>query len=348
MNTEVYSLREIARAAGVSEEQVVAMVGGRHRRYVLHPEAVRIGRTLGTGHFLSLPSATPHPLFWMFSDTSAGSRANPVPLAVSSTLHVLVAIIVFVTTFNLAPRAATLMPDEHPANPMRLVFIATPGPGGGGGGGGLRQRAPAPKAMREGRQAISSPIPERREPDPIVPAPIRPEPKPEPPLKAEPLPVVVAPIVTAPADNKSRAGVLEQTAIENESHGPGVRGGAGTGTGAGLGKGEGPGVGEGSGGGTGGGPYRPGSGIDPPRLVKEVRADYTEDARRRGLTGEVVLEIVVRRDGSVGDVRILQGLGGGLNDRAVGAVRLWRFSPAQRRGTPVDVIVEVAVEFKLR
>jgi protein TonB len=346
MNTEVYSPREIALAASVSEEQVVVALGDRHRRYVPHAEAVRIGRILSAGR-VSPPAATPHPLFWMFSDTSA-SRANPVPLAVSSTLHVLVGIIVFVTTFNLAPRAATLTPDDHPADPMRLVFIATPGPGGGGGGGGLRQTAPAPKAMREGRQTITSPIPERREPDPIVPAPIRPEPKPEPPLKAEPLPVVVAPIVTAPADTRSRVGVLERTTVDNESHGPGVGGGAGTGSGTGLGRGEGPGVGEGSGGGTGGGPYRPGSGIDPPRLVKEVRADYTEDARRRGLTGEVVLEIVVRRDGSVGDVRILQGLGGGLNDRAVEAVRQWRFSPAQRRGTPVDVIVEVAVEFKLR
>src|SRR5439155_11085679 len=109
-----------------------------------------------------------------------------------------------------------------------------------------------------------------------------------------------------------------------------------------------PGIGPGSGGGIGGGPYRPGSGITPPRLLREVKADYTEDARRRGLAGEVVLEIVVRRDGSVGDVKLLQGLGSGLNDRAVQAVRQWRFSPAERLGTPVDVIVEVSVEFKLR
>ena len=54
------------------------------------------------------------------------------------------------------------------------------------------------------------------------------------------------------------------------------------------------------------------------------------------------------RDGSVGDVKILQGLGGGLNDRAVQAVRQWRFAPARRQGAAVDVIVEVAVEFKLR
>jgi len=61
-----------------------------------------------------------------------------------------------------------------------------------------------------------------------------------------------------------------------------------------------------------------------------------------------VLEIVVRRDGTVGDVRIMQGLAAGLNDRAVQAVRQWRFAPARRLGTTVDVIVEVAVEFKIR
>jgi len=79
-----------------------------------------------------------------------------------------------------------------------------------------------------------------------------------------------------------------------------------------------------------------------------VRPDYTEDGRRRNIEGDVVLEIVVRRDGSVGDVKLLQGLGAGLDQRAVDAVRQWRFSPAQRQGAPVDVIVEVAVEFKLR
>ena len=72
------------------------------------------------------------------------------------------------------------------------------------------------------------------------------------------------------------------------------------------------------------------------------------DARRRGISGDVVLEIVVRQDGSVGDVKILEGLGGGLNERAVDAVRRWRFAPAERQGVAVDVIVEVSVEFKLR
>jgi TonB family protein len=122
----------------------------------------------------------------------------------------------------------------------------------------------------------------------------------------------------------------------------------GAGKGAGIGEGDGGGIGPGSGGGTGGGPYRPGSGVLPPQLVREIRANYTEDARRRGVEGDVVLEIVVRRDGSVGKVRVLQSLGSGLEQKATEAVRQWRFTPATRYGTAVDVIVEVAVGFKLR
>jgi protein TonB len=79
-----------------------------------------------------------------------------------------------------------------------------------------------------------------------------------------------------------------------------------------------------------------------------VKPDYTEDARRRGIEGDVVMEIVVRHDGTVGDVRVLQGLGSGLDQRAIAAVRQWRFTPARRRGAAVDVLVEVAMEFKLR
>src|SRR5207253_11467767 len=153
----------------------------------------------------------------------------------------------------------------------------------------------------------------REPPKPIVPVPTPPEPKP-PLLNAEQLPAVVAPIIAAPADTRSRIGVLDQPTAQADIHGSGRGGGAGTGNGTGVGEGEGSGIGPGSGGGTGGGPYRPGSGITPPRLLREVKADYTEDARRRGLAGEVVMEIVVRRDGLVGDVKVLQGLGGGLND----------------------------------
>ena len=115
-----------------------------------------------------------------------------------------------------------------------------------------------------------------------------------------------------------------------------------------MGEGTGGGLGAGTGGGTGGGVYQPGAGIDPPTLVREVRPLYTDDARRQRIEGDVILEIVVRSDGSVGSIKVRRGLGGGLDQRAVEAVRQWRFNPARRHGTPVDVAVEVAVEFKLR
>ena len=128
----------------------------------------------------------------------------------------------------------------------------------------------------------------------------------------------------------------------------GIGGGVGSGRGTGSGSGTGSGLGEGSGGGTGGGPFRPGSGIEPPRLIREVRPNYTEEGRRRRIEGEVDLEVVVGRDGRAANIRVVRGLGAGLDQQAVVAVGQWRFSPARRNGVPVDVVVDVSVEFALR
>jgi TonB family protein len=241
-----------------------------------------------------------------------------------------------------------------------MVFLITPGPGGGGGGGGLKNPLPARKVERKSIKRPQTQVPKatpervlasRR----VVEEPPRPVPPPAPVPKPiektpDPLPsrVLIAPVVATAGSDRDREGVVERGTASGESQGAGVGGGAGTGQGVGSGEGLGAGIGDGSGGGTGGGPFRPGSGIEPPRLVREVKAEYTDEARRRGITGDVVLEIVVKRDGSVGDVTIIQGRGAGLDQRAVAAVRQWRFSPARRRGEAVDVIVEVAVEFTLR
>lgn len=338
MTTEVYSPLEVARAVGVAVDEVVALVG-RGSKYIAHAEAVQVGRLLAARRREQVSTA-PQPLFR--TDWRRG-RSTRVPLVLSGTLHAtLLATIVFIATLGLAPTVAT-QKDEPTNELIHLVFTSVPGPGGGGGGGGLEQKTPPPKAMREGHRAISSPIPERQQPK-MAQITI-PEPKP---LKMESLPPIMAPVIAVAADPKTRVGVLEQTPSDAESNGPGHGGGAGTGAGTGLGSGSGSGIGPGAGGGTGGGPYRPGSGIEPPRLLREVRADYTEDARRRGISGDVVLEIVVRSDGAVGDVTVQHGLGYGLDERAVQAVKQWQFSPAHRQGIAVDVIVEVAVEFKLR
>jgi periplasmic protein TonB len=344
----VFTAREIAVAAGVRPAEVSALINagairaiGARLAFVTEAEAVRAVRWLKRKHA--------EPLGIVNAPVTRARRFVP-SLACSTTLHAaMVAVIAVITSLGADDSEVKQNPSAS-SEPIRVVYLVKPGPGGGGGGGGKLQLAPPPRAQRKAPKPkrISSPMPPRRPPPPpvvVAERPVeRPAPPPTPP-KAEP---VVAPIASVPADEQDRRGVLEETTAKNESAGSGTHGGVGSGRGTGIGEGDGPGVGPGSGGGTGGGPYRPGSGVEPPQLLREVRPDYTEDARRRGIEGDVVLEIVVRRDGSVGDVRIVERLDSGLDQRAIAAVRQWRFAPARLRGAPVDVEVEVAVEFKLR
>jgi periplasmic protein TonB len=355
---EVFDAREIARATGVSASAIerlirvgtIPAVDGRFVRFRYAVAAVRRLRAESN----SAPGGRPEAFELL--PASAPPRTG---LAASGAAHLAALAVLLVVTGGPARKAVT---QPTPFEPPRLVFVATPGPGGGGGGGGLRQPAPPPQARLEGRATLRSPVPPprrvadaRREPPrrPLTP-PVRPRPveRPvEPPVRAAaptPMPQVVAPVATIATDEIDQPGMLVNSASEAPSHGPGAGGGVGTGSGTGIGEGDGAGIGPGSGGGTGGGPYRPGSGIAPPSLLREVKPDYTQEARRRGVEGDVVVEVIVRADGSVGQVRLLQGLGAGLDQRAIDAVRQWRFSPARRHGTPVDVVVEIAVEFKLR
>jgi TonB family protein len=328
---DVYSVRDIAQAAGAHDDHVRALAGG--SQYVSRAHAVRLARSLINARVVAY--STPRPPFSVVA--GAQQQFSNVPVLVASTVHVgVLLLIVLIASFGMAPKAAILPSADDGASTARMIFLALPGPGGGGGGSGQNQPKPPEPALAEGDHAVTSP------------ARVQPPPQPAPLLQSESLPVVIAPIVTSPADSQTRIGVLEQTTVDLDSRGPGQGGAAGAGAGTGIGDGSGNGVGAGSGGGTGGGPYRAGSGVEPPRLLQEFKADYTEEARQRGLSGEVVMEIVVRRDGTVGDVKVVRGLGSGLNERAVDAVRRWRFSPARRLGSPVDVFVEVAVEFKLR
>ncbi len=330
----LYTPLEIALAAGVPLPRVAHLLGGTDV-VVTREDAVRLGR--------HLRAETRRRLFSIFESQAVDPSRPGWPFAISSSVHgAFVAMLLLLTMFTHGSTAAGL-PARFDADTSRLVFITSPGPGGGGGGGGLRQPLPAPKARREGNRSMSSPVPDRRPPEPVAAT----EPI-EPPLAAEPLPRVAAPVIPSPADRVDRTGVPDDNERQAESQGTGQGGGAGTGAGTGVGQGTGSGIGDGLGGGTGGGPYRPGSGIEPPRLVKEVKPDFSDEARRRGLSGDVLLEIVVRRDGSVGEVRIVRPLGAGLDERAVRAVRAWRFAPARRHGVAVDVVVEVSVEFTLR
>jgi protein TonB len=356
--TDVYTARDIAEAAGVPEARVLEMVARGEIRsiaaqlpiaadaslegFVAHHEAVRAVRALKQGTTVGVAGALGLGRE-LFAQGIRAQRSTTVPLVVSTSLHgIAIATILFVASLGFAVADERTEPIKPP-EPMRMVFLALPGPGGGGGGGGLKMKTPPPKAMRKGVEKINSPLPARKLPPP--PEPIPKPPDPPKPLDAKP---VNAPMPTKPADVENKDGLMAKVPETAPSNGPGTAGGVGSGQGTGLGPGDGNGVGEGSGGGYGGGPFRPGSGVEPPRLLREVRADYTDEARRANIEGEVELEIVVKRDGTVGDVKIVRGLRGGLNERAVQAVRQWRFAPGRMKGVPVDVVVEVGVGFRLR
>ena len=342
---DVFSAAEIARVAGVRPEDVldVASTGA------IAPLAGKFFSAADAVLAVQLLQGRAPVVDRGLFRAAQGVRREPgLPIALSGTLHAVIAAgLVLITSIGLTNTEARVTADDK--KDMRLVFLVSPGPGGGGGGGGLRQPAPPPPAERKGTATLRSPVPVRRPPKRVDPPPVVKE---EPPPPPKPEPEIVAPVVQVAADTRDRAGVpwtpRQTPPPETESQGPGVSGGTGSGAGTGIGEGQGPGLGPGSGGGTGGGPYRPGAGITAPAILREVKPDYTDEGRRRHIEGDVVLEIVVKSDGSVGSVKVLQRLGAGLDERAVEAVRQWRFSPAKRYGTPVDVLVEVAMEFKLR
>lgn len=351
---EVYSAREMAGVAGVQPATVRALIASADiptvdGQLVSQRDAVDAIRGLRSGR-LRPSVSVPRPgvfggALLMRQTTSRPSQGASA--LISTGLHAVATLIVAgLTTVNLTTASDDV--DRLEDRFTRLVFIAEAGPGGGGGGGGLRMPAPPPKAERKGTRPISSPVPDRIEPRRIVPAE---DPAPEA-LDSIALPQIFAPLVAAAADQRDLRGLTHQDESEAaqvpQTLGPGAGGGVGDGGGRGVGSGRGSGVGPGTGGGTGGGPFRPGSGITPPRLLHEERPHYTEQARRLGVTGNVLLEIIVLSDGSVGDVKILRRLGAGLDEQAARAVRQWRFAPAIRFGIPVDVVVEVAVEFGLR
>jgi len=93
-----------------------------------------------------------------------------------------------------------------------------------------------------------------------------------------------------------------------------------------------------------------GTGIQNPKLVREVRPVYTGSAMRAKIQGSVTLEAVVRPDGSVGDVRVVRSLDAkeGLDEAAIAAAQQWRFLPAQRRGQAVPVSVTIELSFRLK
>jgi TonB family protein len=93
--------------------------------------------------------------------------------------------------------------------------------------------------------------------------------------------------------------------------------------------------------------YRPGGEVSIPKLIYAATPSYSEAARKAKLEGIVILKLVVDEDGNPQNVRVVRPLGMGLDEKAVEAVRRYRFNPALKDGVPVPVEINVEVNFRL-
>jgi periplasmic protein TonB len=121
----------------------------------------------------------------------------------------------------------------------------------------------------------------------------------------------------------------------------------GNGSGSGLGSGNGSGLGPGSGGNYGGGLRKIGGGVSSPVVIYQVDPEFSEEARKAKFMGVVLVNLIVDAHGNPQNVHILRGVGMGLDDKAVEAVKQYRFKPAMEGGKPVAVELNVEVNFQI-
>ena len=204
----------------------------------------------------------------------------------------------------------------------------------GGGGGGKHQPTPASRGE----------LPRGADKQ-LAPPTVEPPKNPDPTLLVES--TIVAPQLTLRPLNLLNIGDPVGV-VGPPSSGTGKGGGIGDGNGRGDGSGDGPGGIKGEGGGCCEAPYHVTGGIVAPKLLYQVNPEYSEEARKARFEGTVLLEAVVRKDGTIDTVRLLRHLGFGLDQNAIDALKQWRFRPATKNGTPVDSFLNVEVHFNLR
>jgi protein TonB len=225
------------------------------------------------------------------------------------------------------PTVTLVDPGELPALKPSKTQV------GGGGGGGDRDvlQASKGKLPKLSMQQITPPV--------VV---VRNE---APKLAVDPT-IVVPPQVQLASNNMPNLGDPMAGAML-PSNGTGSGGGIGSGGGGGVGSGKGPGFGPGEGGGTGGGLFHVGGGVSPPRQIYAPEPEFSEEARKAKYQGVCTLGLIVGADGRPSNIRVLSSLGMGLDEKAIEAVKNWKFEPAMKDGHPVRVEIAVEVDFHL-
>jgi len=92
---------------------------------------------------------------------------------------------------------------------------------------------------------------------------------------------------------------------------------------------------------------RVGGDISRPEILFKVNPQYTEEARKAGTNGTVILEAIIDQEGCVRNVRALQEVPNGMTEAGMAAVRQWVFSPAVLAGKPVKVYYVLTINFRV-
>lgn len=301
----------------------------------LEPGRAQVSPPLG---HLSLNLEGEHPREVLFLFEQQRQRLLPAFAASAVYQVAIIGLLIFLSRLG---GADSQEPIVFRAPSDSIIWLVEEGPGGGGGGGGNKMPDPPRQAELPGKDPITVPVAKP------------PEPTPEPPRPEEPEQIAQLniPAATLAAATDALPGVFEAPpGPPSLSQGSGSGGGAGTGSGVGIGPGTGSGLGDGTGGNTGGGPYRPGSGVTTPRVLREVKPQYTSDAMRARVQGTVWIECVVQPTGVCTDIQVVRSLDPtfGLDQQAVRAAAEWRFAPGTRLGEPVPVLVTIELTFTLR
>ena len=90
-----------------------------------------------------------------------------------------------------------------------------------------------------------------------------------------------------------------------------------------------------------------GGGVSAPALVHSAQPEFTQEARAANFQGSVSIQLIVDAQGNPQNVRELRHLGMGLDEKAIEAVRQYRFKPAMYQGHPVAVQMVINVDFHL-
>ena len=251
-------------------------------------------------------------------------KRSPTSTAIAVGLHVVVIalIVLFIATqvhvttpVKTAVVSLTDPPPPPPIVPQQVQI---------GGGGGQHDVAPVTKG-RLPKMAQEQFVP------PKAPPTIAPK-------------LAMDPTVVVQKDLKMATNDMPNLGMPN-SNLKGVS--LGNGSGTGLGSGIGTGIGPGSGGNTGGGVFHIGGGVSKPVVLYSVEPEFSEEARKAKFSGNVEVYLWVDENGSPSHIRVVRGVGMGLDEKAIEAVRQYKFKPAMKDGKPVKVDLYIDVNFQI-